>query len=67
VRFDKRGNHLPETGRGCGCRLCAESNAPRYERRAQPSRENAVEWNPLHRGMVRLVRDLPWLPRRQAV
>src|SRR5260370_40392032 len=33
ARFDKFGKRLPDTGRGCGCQLCAVSNAPRYERR----------------------------------
>ena len=36
ARFDKDGKQLPDTGHGCGCRLCAISNAPRYERRDDP-------------------------------
>ena len=40
ARFDKHGRRLLDTGHGCGCTLCAASNAPRYERRHQP-RDNA--------------------------
>ncbi len=57
ARFDKQGRRLPDTGRGCGCRLCADSNAPRYERRLDPQRE-ALPWSPLRRRTVLLVRGL---------
>ena len=33
---------LPDTGRGCGCRLCEATNAPRYERRANT--QESVPW-----------------------
>lgn len=55
ARFDKRGMRLPDTGHGCGCKLCAETNAPRYERR-QAERSSA--WSPLRRRFVHLVRVL---------
>jgi hypothetical protein len=59
ARFDKHGRRLPDTGRGCGCRLCEQANAPRYERRSEPEREgDAGEWNPLQRSLVRLVRGI---------
>jgi hypothetical protein len=57
ARFDKQGRQLPETGRGCGCRLCEEANAPRYERREDPEREDS-SWSPLQRRVARLMRDL---------
>ncbi len=63
ARFDKQGNRLPVTGHGCGCKLCAESNAPRYERRAEDGfRSDATVWSPLRRRLVRLVRSVR--PRR---
>ena len=34
TRYDKHGRQLPDTGHGCGCKLCAASDAPRYERRS---------------------------------
>jgi len=56
ARFDKFGKRLPDTGHGCGCWLCAVSNAPRYERRKTPrSREL---WSPVRRRVMRLVRSL---------
>jgi len=55
ARFDKQGRRLPDTGHGCGCRLCAESNAPRYERRRS---ERGTAWSPLRRRLVRLARSL---------
>ena len=55
ARFDKQGNRLPDTGRGCGCQLCADSNAPRYERRQS---ERASAWGPLHRRLARVVRTV---------
>jgi hypothetical protein len=56
ARYDKFGNRLPETGRGCGCELCARSNAPRYERR-QDSRR-AAAWGPVRRRLALLIRSL---------
>ena len=49
TRLDKDGKQLPDTGRGCGCELCAEANAPRYERRSRPVR---APWSELHRMLV---------------
>ena len=54
ARFDKRGRRLPDTGHGCGCRLCEEKDAPRYERRDATEPERPV-WHPLHRRLVRLI------------
>jgi hypothetical protein len=54
-RFDKQGNVLPDTGRGCGCQQCADANAPRYERRAEP--ERISRWNGIHRRLARLWRN----------
>jgi hypothetical protein len=56
-RYDKQGRRLPDTGRGCGCRLCAETNAPRYERRSDTLREGG-EWGALRRRLARFVRGL---------
>ena len=56
-RYDKTGNLLPDTGRGCGCRLCEVSGAPRYERRAETPRGGG-RWSELRRGVVRLFRSL---------
>jgi len=55
ARFDKQGNRLPDTGRGCGCQLCADSNAPRYERRLS---ERASAWGPFRRRLARVLRSL---------
>ena len=55
ARFDKQGRRLPDTGHGCGCKLCAETNAPRYERRQS---ERNTAWSPLRRRLVQLVRVL---------
>jgi len=57
ARFDKQGRRLPDTGHGCGCRLCAESNEPRYERRttARSGGEWGCEWGSLQRRLVRFV------------
>jgi hypothetical protein len=49
ARFDKQGNRLPDTGHGCGCQLCADSNAPRYDRRRA---ERTTAWGPLRRRLV---------------
>jgi hypothetical protein len=57
VRYDKEGRRLPDTGHGCGCGLCADSNAPRYERRRDPTRSSA-EWGSLQRRLVRFVHGL---------
>ena len=57
ARFDKQGRRLPDTGHGCGCSMCAESNAPRYERRVEGTRSGG-EWGGLRRSLVRLVRGL---------
>jgi hypothetical protein len=58
ARYDKQGRRLPDTGHGCGCRLCEESNQPRYERRAETGRGDRDDWSPLRRSLVRLVRSL---------
>lgn len=55
ARFDKQGNQLPDTGHGCGCQLCADANAPRYERRRS---ERDSEWSPLRRNLARALRSL---------
>jgi hypothetical protein len=55
ARFDKQGNQLPDTGHGCGCQLCADSNAPRYERRQS---ERASAWSPMRRRLARALRRL---------
>jgi hypothetical protein len=57
ARFDKEGRRLPDTGHGCGCRMCAEANAPRYERRLGADRGDGGQWSPVRRGLVRLVRS----------
>lgn len=63
ARYDKHGRRLPETGRGCGCRLCEESNAPRYERRSAERDEAAGSrpvWHPATRFVYkRLAESLP--------
>jgi hypothetical protein len=56
ARFDKFGKRLPDTGRGCGCQLCAVSNAPRYERRK--TRRGDQLWSPMRRRLMRLVRSM---------
>jgi hypothetical protein len=53
TRFDKTGRRLPDTGRGCGCQLCADSDAPRYERRGQ-ERANG-QWSALRRSLARVL------------
>ena len=57
ARYDKLGRRLPDTGHGCGCKLCAETNAPRYERREHEPRPSGT-WNPLHRRTIQLVKSL---------
>ena len=49
ARFDKEGRPLPDTGRGCGCSLCAQANAARYERRREPRREL---WSQMRRSLA---------------
>lgn len=63
ARFDKRGRRLPDTGHGCGCRLCEEANAPRYERRSDPGASSGGGgdrrvWHPLARSLARLARQI---------
>ena len=53
--IDELGRRLPDTGRGCGCRLCAESNAPRYERRHR-DRGPDGSWSTLHRWLAAMAR-----------
>ena len=55
ARFDKQGNPLPDTGHGCGCQMCADSDAPRYERRAE---ERTRDWTAMRRQWHRLVHRL---------
>jgi hypothetical protein len=57
ARFDKLGRRLPDTGHGCGCKLCAEQNAPRYERRYESPRPGS-EWNALHRRLAQFVQTV---------
>ncbi len=58
ARFDKEGNRLPGTGHGCGCQLCADAGAPRYERRGPAGR--ALIWSPLRRRLtLALARVIP--------
>jgi hypothetical protein len=57
ARFDKLGRRLPDTGHGCGCKLCAEQNAPRYERRHQAPRSGG-EWTTLHRSVVHFLQTV---------
>jgi len=54
ARFDKLGKRLPDTGHGCGCQMCADTNAPRYERRAEPRSTRAGLWGRVRRGFIRL-------------
>ena len=62
ARYDKSGNQLPDTGRGCGCALCADSGAPRYERRQDATRSRAA-WSEARRDLFRAIRGLI-APRR---
>ena len=63
ARFDKHGRRLPDTGHGCGCKLCADSNAPRHERRSDG--RPAGLWSPLRRRLILWLRAVG-VPRRQA-
>lgn len=65
ARFDKVGRRLPDTGRGCGCDLCAATGAPRYERRSDPARGGG-EWSPFQRRLLRWMRSLAPGRRSQA-
>ena len=51
ARFDKQGKRLPDTGRGCGCQQCADSDAARYERRVDGAARESV-WIPIQRAVV---------------
>ncbi|HEV2218549.1 MAG TPA: hypothetical protein VGV88_13380 [Candidatus Dormibacteraeota bacterium] len=62
IRYDKCGNQLPDTGYGCGCALCADSGAPRYERRQDVARNRAT-WSEARRELFRAIRGLI-APRR---
>ena len=68
ARFDKSGRQLPDTGHGCGCQMCADSNAPRYERRTELRTEvdASSSWSPMRRRFVRLVRILRPHPAQMA-
>jgi hypothetical protein len=60
ARFDKQGRKLPDTGHGCGCQLCADTGAPRYERRTS---DRDCSWGPLRRRLVlALARVIPNRP-----
>ena len=60
-RFDKNGKRLTDTGRGCGCRLCEDAGAPRYERRDNVTRAGG-SWTSLRRTLVRMIHG-PAQPR----
>jgi len=55
ARYDKQGKKLPDTGHGCGCQLCADANAARYERRRS---ERDSVWSPLRRRLALALRSL---------
>jgi hypothetical protein len=57
ARFDKLGRRLPDTGHGCGCKLCAELNAPRYERRQEAKRTGGA-WPPVRRRLMQFLRTV---------
>jgi len=59
MRFDKEGQRIPDTGRGCGCQQCADANAPRYERRAAPMARTGGRWGALRRLVVTALRRRP--------
>jgi len=65
ARFDKEGRRLPDTGHGCGCQICADANAPRYERRLQ-TRAAERPWTSARRRLVRLFKRLRPDSRPQA-
>jgi len=66
ARFDKHGKRLPDTGHGCGCQLCANTNAPRYERR-DDQLEPRRAWSPFRRRLGRLMKRIRPAPRPQPV
>lgn len=66
TRLDKHGRQLPDTGHGCGCKLCAQTNAPRYERRSEPHDTARGLWSPLRRRLMRFVRSLSPTKRQAA-
>jgi len=55
TRYDKEGRRVPDTGRGCGCELCAALGAPRYERRHSV---RITVWGPVRRRLARWLRIL---------
>jgi hypothetical protein len=63
ARYDKHGRRLPDTGHGCGCRQCAEADAPRYERRRR-GRGTSDSWSSLRRELVSVARRLGGAARR---
>ena len=56
-RYDKNGRQLPDTGRGCGCRLCEDAGAPRYERRGNITRAGG-SWSAVRRTLLRMVHSV---------
>ena len=58
VRYDKSGKQLPDTGHGCGCSLCADAGAPRYERRKEAEARSGGVWSALRRELFRMARSL---------
>jgi hypothetical protein len=64
ARFDKHGRRLPDTGRGCGCSQCADSNAAPYERRG--GGRAAGIWSPLRRRLSLMLRSLTTTRREAA-
>ncbi|HEX9098109.1 MAG TPA: hypothetical protein VF956_01325 [Candidatus Dormibacteraeota bacterium] len=63
ARYDKQGRRLPDSGHGCGCELCAELGAARYERRRS---ERSTAWSPVRRRLARIVRNLGLTKRAAA-
>jgi len=57
TRYDKSGKQLPDTGHGCGCSLCQDSGAPRYERRQDVTRGGGA-WSSVRRELFRALRGL---------
>jgi hypothetical protein len=56
MRFDKEGQRIPDTGRGCGCQQCADANAPRYERRSAAMTRTGGRWSAVRRLVVTALR-----------
>lgn len=65
ARFDKHGRRLPDSGRGCGCRQCAEAHAAPYERRRVE--RSAGTWGPWRRRLVMAARGVLRTDPQQAV